>query len=576
MASNPDSTDRTNAGPISDPSRRLPLWRGLTLRLGLTALGLAILVSLLGGAVELALDLKRERARVADMLRQTVAMVSDSATEAAYQMNPTVAAQVMDGLAKLETVTHARLSDNFGGELAVLDRRPANDRLQGGWIASLFQDVTRHQMELVHETLVRRETVGTLSVALSPEQVGANYRDGALWVLASGAVRALGTSALLALAFALLVVRPMLRLTNDIERVDPARPTVRPISVPRGHGGDELGHVARSMNALLTAFDQSLSARERAEAELRALTGELEDRVAQRTQALEDAMRALASEKAETERAFVRLDEAHGDLEKANGLVLESIHYARRIQTSLLPDKQALDGLVADLHVCWEPLDVVGGDYFWLDRLDEDTGLLVVMDCTGHGVPGAFMTLVVASTLDRVLHDQGARQPSDILRRLDAQVRERLRQDRPDSDSDDGLEAAACLWDRRTRTLTFCGAGLPLFIADQGHVTIIRGDRAQLGYRTLPGPDTLTDHTVTVRTGQCFYLVTDGIPDHMNRETRRLLGRRRLGALIEQAQQPPQGASMARQLAWLREELGDYRGDQPRVDDMTMIGFRLL
>lgn len=548
----------------------VPVWRGLTLRLGLITLVVALLVSLVGGALELLLALRTERSEVAAMMDRTVALVKDSAAEAAFQLNPGVAERVIEGLAEVESLVLAEIRDNFGGrELARLDRPdPPRGKLEVRF-AALFDDITRREVPLYASGGGDAELVGTLTVALSSRTLGAHYRDHALAMVGVGAARALIVAALLAVVFAIFVIRPIRRLTTEISRVDPARPVSRPVDAPRGHRDDELGHVAASLNGLLQAFQTSLDGRDRAEAALRALASELEDRVAQRTRALEDAMKELASEKEETERAFARLDEAHNALERTNRLVLESIHYARRIQTSLLPDKAALGDVVRDLHVCWEPLDVVGGDYFWLERFDADTALLLVVDCTGHGVPGAFMTLVVASALDRALHDQGLRQPSEILRALDVQVRARLRQDRPDSDSDDGLEAAVCLWDRRAATLTFAGAGLPLMYVSDGDVHEVRGDRAYLGYRTLPVPDCFDDHEIAVEPGMAFYMITDGFPDHMGGEPRRLLGRRRLGRIILDTQ----GLPMAEQLAAIQRDVEDYRGDEPRRDDMTMIGF---
>lgn len=559
--------------PAGDPGR-VPIWRGLTLRLGLAALLVAIIVGLVGGALELTLELGRERARVSETLRQTVNMVSDSAAEAAYQLNPGVAKQVTDGLAQLATVTFVRIRDDFGGDLALLDRRQPPEAGLRGWVAALFEGVTTREVDLNYVTPTGRTLVGTLSVSLSPAQVGADFRGRALATVASGALRALVISALLAAVVVLLVVRPMLRLTTDIGRVDPSRPGRSLIPAPPGHAKDELGHVAGTLNGLLTAFQHSLDGRDAAERDLRALTADLEARVAQRTSDLEDALAQVAAEKAEAEHAFARLDETHSALEKANRLLVESIGYARRIQTSLLPDKAALNDIVADLHVCWEPLDVVGGDYFWLQRLDPDRGLLLVVDCTGHGVPGAFMTLVVASALDRILHDGAVERPSDLLLRLDSQVRERLRQDHPDSeaDSDDGLEAAACIWNRHTRMMTFCGAGLPLFVVEDNRARSIKGDRAYLGYRSLPAPGRLTDHAIPARPGTSFYMLTDGIPDHMGGQPRRLLGQRRLAALLEQGQDRP----MAEQLNHLREALRDYRGSEPRRDDMTLIGTKPL
>lgn len=566
----PEQTTGASApdGTAPDP---VPVWRGLTLRLGLNTLVVALLVALLGGALELASALRAERAEVRATLTRTVALVRDSAAEAAFQINPAVAQGVIEGLAEVDTVVLADLTDNFGSELARLERPdPPQGRLEGAF-AALFEDITSVRVPLhAAGSVGAPDLVGTLTIALSPRALGAHFRDHATGTLVAGAVRALLISALLAVVFATVVIRPMRRLSADIGRVDPQHPAAAPVPTPAGHRRDELGHVASALNALLTAFQASLDARDRAEADLRALTADLEDRVAARTRALEDAMDELAAEKEESERAFARLDEAHGALERSNRLVLESIQYARRIQTSLLPDKAALGSLVRDLHVCWEPLDVVGGDYFWLERLDEDTAVLVVVDCTGHGVPGAFMTLVVASALDRALHDQGLRRPSDLLQALDEGVRARLRQDRGESDSDDGLEAAICVWDRRAQTITFAGAGLPLmYVDDAGALHTVRGDRAYLGYRTLPVPEGFTDHEIAVRSGMAFYMITDGFPDHMGGAPRRLLGRRRLGQIILEHQ----GRPMVEQLAAIERHVEDFRGSEPRLDDRTMIGF---
>ncbi|MBB4265488.1 PP2C family protein-serine/threonine phosphatase [Roseospira visakhapatnamensis] len=564
----PVSQDRMAAVP-SVSVTPMSVWRGLTPRLALVTLLVALLVGLLGGALELAMDLRADRAEVVAELDRTVSLVRDSAAEAAFQLNPAIAEGVVDGLARNALVARVDLRDNFGGVLADLDRGAGPDGGLTGWFATLFSDVVHHREPLVYVSPTGVEGVGSLMVSLSPQALGERYRDRALATLAGGAARAAVISAILALVFLVLMVRPLSRLSVAIARVDPTHPAGHPIPAPRGHRRDELGHVAQALNALLRAFQHSLDARDKAEAALRALTEDLERRVALRTRDLEDAMDELAAEKEETEAAFARLDETHRALANANRLLLESIHYARRIQTSLLPDKTALTGLVRDLHVCWDPLDVVGGDYFWLERFDDDTALLLVADCTGHGVPGAFMTLVVASALDRALHDEGLRRPSDILRAIDGQVRARLRQDRPESDSDDGLEAAICLWDRRARTLTFAGAGLPLLYVEDGALREVRGDRAYLGYRTLPAPERFTDHVMTVRAGTAVYMPTDGVPDQMGGEPRRLLGRRRLGRIIVENQ----GLPMAEQLAAIQRELEAYRGDEPRRDDMTMIGF---
>lgn len=571
------------SGPAEAKRTPPPLsWRhGLTLRLALVTLIVALVVGLAVGGVELVLALRAMKTDVADTLERTLGMIRESAAEAAYQLNPGVATKVVEGLARNDAVASVLIQDNFGDVLAHYTRPVPEAAVTtgmgatlSGLFAQLFQDVASRREPLVYTlagggAATTPETVGLLEMRLSPLVLGERYRDQTLAALVGHALRAVVISALLALVFLWAVIRPVQRITAAIVAVDPARPGTARIQTPEGHHRDELGHMAGALASLMTAFQHSLDDRDRATTALEALTADLEDRVIDRTRALEEAMTELSAEKEETERAFRHLDRVHHDLERANRLVLESIHYARRIQTSLLPDKAALGDAVRDIHVCWEPLDVVGGDYFWLEKFTDGTCLILVADCTGHGVPGAFMTLVVASALDTVLHEAGQRQPSAVLKALDEHVRRRLRQDRPDSESDDGLEAAVCLWRPTDRRLTFAGAGLPLIRIADGRLDEVRGDRACLGYRSLAVPERFTDHDLVVEPGTAFYLITDGIPDHMGGAPKRLLGRRRLGRILLQTQ----GPDMARHLAEVRAALDMYRGDEPRRDDMTMIGF---
>lgn len=263
------------------------------------------------------------------------------------------------------------------------------------------------------------------------------------------------------------------------------------------------------------------------------------------------------------------LDEAHSKLDHANSLVMESIGYARKIQEASLPDKHALDGAIADVFVCWEPLHVVGGDYFWIEKIDNKC-FIIVIDCTGHGVPGAFMTMVASAALHRALHDLKMGDPSELLHEVDERVRMKLRQDYPDTDSDDGLDCAICVYDIDSRMITYAGANLPLIYVDNGTLYEIKPTRASLGYRSIRPKNPFENHTVQVMEGVSFYMLTDGIPDHMGGAPRRLLGRKRLGEIILQNQ----GLSMHEQMKHIEVALEEYRAGEPRRDDMTLIGFR--
>ncbi len=276
---------------------------------------------------------------------------------------------------------------------------------------------------------------------------------------------------------------------------------------------------------------------------------------------IRDKSLALEEKKAEIEQTLAQLD-------KTNRMLVESIHYASKIQDALLPDKDALSDAIKDIHVCWKPLHVVGGDYFWLERIG-DKCIIVIVDCTGHGVPGAFMTMVAASALDRILHDLKIFDPANILSQLDDMVRTRLKQDKPDSTSDDGLEAAVCVYNIQTKNLAYAGAGLPLISANNGEISEIRGTRTCLGYRSLPMRGPIETHNISVENGMSFYMLTDGVPDHMGGKPRRLLGRKHLHGIILKNHTLP----MEEQMMKIQHALKEYSGSEPRRDDMTLIGF---
>ncbi|TXM89304.1 SpoIIE family protein phosphatase, partial [Methylobacterium sp. WL122] len=233
------------------------------------------------------------------------------------------------------------------------------------------------------------------------------------------------------------------------------------------------------------------------------------------TQAFNNMVEGLRSGD-EAKQLLRDLAAAHAKLEQANRLVIESIGYARRIQSSVLPDHAALDRAGIEVAILWEPLHLVGGDYFWLEEVD-GLSFVVVADCTGHGVPGAFLTLIVATALDRLLHERGLRSPAVILAGLDTMVRAQLRQDGRGSESDDGLDCGICVWDRDARTLLFAGAGLSLTVIRDGVAERIRGEKRGLGYPRT-GREVLPERDVSVPVaGATFYLMTDGITDQMGR-----------------------------------------------------------
>ena len=270
---------------------------------------------------------------------------------------------------------------------------------------------------------------------------------------------------------------------------------------------------------------------------------------------------ALRAAKDEAERAFAQLA-------AANDSIREGMRYAQRIQQSLLPAGDAHGDMLADVAVAWQPLDAVGGDYYWIGAQDGRC-IVAAMDCTGHGVPGAFMTAIAASALHRILQDQACDDPARILAALNALVRGALRQDRPEATSNDGLDAAIVIIDPAAQRLSFAGANLPLLYDDGQALHTVKGDRHSLGYRDSQPDFAFQRHDLDIKPGMRFYLLTDGTTDQVGGPTRRLFGRRRVQELLRTGA----GLPMEAQVRNLLDTLAAYRGDEPRRDDLTFIGF---
>lgn len=373
--------------------------------------------------------------------------------------------------------------------------------------------------------------IGEFQLVLSKDELAASAtRQISIGITAIAAL-ILATFATIHQAIRRLILVPLGKLLAAMARVER-----KDWATLAWSSGDEIGHVVTAFNRMVAGLHSG-----------------------------DEAKRLLK----ELEAAQAQLIENNQALEKASRLVLDSIGYARKIQDGLLPDAATLGDAVAEFHVSWEPLHQVGGDYYWLHRFGRKA-LILLADCTGHGVPGAFMTVVVATALDRILMESGSLLPSTILEKLDQAVRQRLRQDRPEGSSDDGLDAAVCLWDGETRTITFAGANMPMVTCSGGETRTVKGDRRSLGYRNTGVVKPFADQVFPVEKGTCVYLFTDGMTDHVGGSPPRLFGRKRLTEVITAIQDLP----LPRQVDLIHEALGSHRGGQHRRDDMTIIAFR--
>ncbi len=307
----------------------------------------------------------------------------------------------------------------------------------------------------------------------------------------------------------------------------------------------------------LTVFLTDITKRRQIEEDLKHTNERLREHIDERRKI--EAALLISKEKAERERETA---------ETANKKLTDSIRYAQMIQSSLLPNPENIKGFLSDSFFIWKPRDIVGGDFIFTDWF-EDGLLIAVIDCTGHGVPGAFMTIIASFGLKKITGGEGFHTPDQILKRMNFLVKTTLQQDTEYALSDDGLDAAICFIKPEEKTLTFAGARLPLFYVSDGEVKVIKGDRQSVGYKRSDVNFKFTSHTIRIEPGMAFYMLTDGFTDQIGGEKNLRFGTRKFTELLKSNHKQP----FDEQRNILLEAYTEHRGENEKRDDVTVIGF---
>ncbi|MBF0622364.1 MAG: response regulator [Magnetococcales bacterium] len=257
-------------------------------------------------------------------------------------------------------------------------------------------------------------------------------------------------------------------------------------------------------------------------------------------------------------------------VERANRKVIDSIQYAKRIQQAILPHSERFFRNLPDSFLLWLPRDIVSGDLYFTE-FHSDWAILAVLDCTGHGVPGAFMTMIANASLKQIIVDEREHDPAKILYRLNRLVKEALRQDTGETTSDDGLDASICFIDKANHQLIHAGARLGLFHLRNGKAIQIKGDRMSIGYRRSDIHFEFNHHVISLNEHDAFYMATDGLADQAGGDKGFPFGHRRFIKLLEQNHRVP----ISEQGTLINDALHHYQGKNERRDDITVIGFQV-
>ena len=266
------------------------------------------------------------------------------------------------------------------------------------------------------------------------------------------------------------------------------------------------------------------------------------------------------------------------ELEEAIQNIQESIRYARRIQRNIVPPESLLNTYLGkDNHfIIWRSKERngVGGDFYWFAPY-EDRYFIVVADGTGHGVPGAFMSLIGSIFLDQIINKRRVWEPAQILHDLHIEVRQALKQDLEEgTPSRDGMDIALVSYFPATHRLVYAGANLPLYYCLKGpDLREIKPDKKPIGGEQLEEERFFTQHEVQLEPGDCFYLFTDGLVDQPGGPDGKRFGTKRFKEFIMETYLEP---SMPKRRAILNQIWREWKGDaEEQVDDVTVWGVRI-
>ena len=259
------------------------------------------------------------------------------------------------------------------------------------------------------------------------------------------------------------------------------------------------------------------------------------------------------------------------ELSIKNKNITDSLIYAKRIQEALLPSDYTFKSHLTDSFIFYKPKDIVSGDFYWINEKD-DKIFVAVVDCTGHGVPGAFMSIIGVELLDNITNEQRVEEADKILYDLNRGIALTLSKDEENQDSiKDGMDIALCVIDKKAQTIEFAGAFRPLYLVRDNKIEEIKGDRFSVGMlaESMEVPQ-INKHKFKFRKDDVIYLFSDGYADQFGGPEGKKYKYRRFRYLLLTIHKFP----MEQQKDYLAKSIQEWQGDHEQVDDILIVGFR--
>lgn len=328
-----------------------------------------------------------------------------------------------------------------------------------------------------------------------------------------------------------VITRPIKNLVENVNRITNGNLRERAEVV----GNNEITILTEKFNMMI--------------AQLESYTYELEEKVKERT---------------------LKIEKQKEEIEEQKKHITDSIYYARRIQNAILPSFSMIDAQLKNYFIYYLPKDIVSGDFYWVHETD---GLFMVaaVDCTGHGVPGAFMSIVGFNQLNSAVTVKKARSASKILDELNKGVITTLNENTGDTSIKDGMDMALCVFDLEKKKAEFAGANNPLVLIRDNKIVRYKGDRFPIG--AYEGSDTLSfaNNEIDLMDGDCLYLFSDGYADQFGGLDGKKFMYKRFEELLLEVHSMPMNV----QKETLDKRLAKWKGSNDQVDDILVIGIKI-
>ena len=264
------------------------------------------------------------------------------------------------------------------------------------------------------------------------------------------------------------------------------------------------------------------------------------------------------------------------EIEIKNRDITDSINYAQRIQTSILPPVKKLQTAFSGSFVFYQPRDIVSGDFYWFDKINDTKFIIVCADSTGHGVPGAFMSMIGTTLIKDICMRKDITSPSEILRELDFELRNTLNQDNQEvvdekEQSNDGMDIIVCEIDINTCYLRYSSAMRPMIVYRSGEQVYLKGSRNSVGGHYDKDMKNFKDEGIQLSKGDLVYMFSDGYPDQFGGPLKKKFKMVRLKNLLKDINKKP----MEEQYEYVKSTFNLWKEDLPQVDDVLFMGVKI-